>query len=194
MQRRAEQAAQTRERIVDAAVELFGQRGTQGTTMNEVARVADVSPGTVLNHFATPALLLEAVVARVMANIQLPDRSIFAGTKSLTARIGVLTGSMFAFYERTSDWFDLLGAELSENPVLARAEADFWRSIRRLYAEALAGTDHAVLAKTTTGLVHPATFGALRAAGLSVDEATAVVAGSITHLARTTHTHTKTFL
>jgi AcrR family transcriptional regulator len=194
MQRRAEQAARTRERIVDAAVELFTQRGTQGTTMNEVARVADVSPGTVLNHFATPALLLEAVVARVMANIQLPDRSIFAGTKSLTARIGVLTASMFAFYERTSDWFDLIGAELSENPVLARAEADFWRSMRRLYAEALAGTDDAVLAKTTTGLVHPATFGALRAAGLSVDEATAVVAGSITHLARTTHTHMKTFL
>jgi hypothetical protein len=91
---------------------------------------------------------------------------------------------MFAFYERTSRWFNLLGAELTEIPVLARAEADFRRSMQRLYAEALAGTDDMALAKTTAGLVHPATFGALRTAGLSLDEATAVVADSITHLAR----------
>jgi AcrR family transcriptional regulator len=184
MQRRAEQVAQTRERIVDAAVELFAQRGARATTMTEVARVADVSPATVTNHFATPDLLLEAVVARLMADIQVPDPSTFAGTRSLAARIRALTASMFAFYERTSCWFNLLGAELTEIPVLARAEADFRRSMQRLYAEALAGTDDLALAKTTAGLVHPATFGALRTAGLSLDEATAVVADSITHLAR----------
>jgi AcrR family transcriptional regulator len=184
MQRRAEQVAQTRERIVDAAVELFAQRGARATTMTEVARVADVSPATVTNHFATPDLLLEAVVARLMADIQIPDPSIFGGTRSLVARIRALTASMFAFYERTSRWFNLLGAELTETPVLARAEADFRRSMQRLYAEALAGTDDTVLAKTTAGLVHPATFGALRTAGLSLDEAIAVVADSITRLAR----------
>ena len=184
MQRRAGQVAQTRERIVDGAVELFAQRGARGTTMTEVARVADVSPATVTNHFATPELLLAAVVARLMADIQVPDPSIFAGAKSLAARVRVLTASMFAFYERTSRWFNLLGAELTEIPALARAEADFRRSMHRLYADALAGTDDTVLAKTTAGLVHPATFGALRAAGLSLDEATAAVADSITHLAR----------
>jgi AcrR family transcriptional regulator len=152
--------------------------------MTEVARAADVSPATVTNHFATPDLLLEAVVARLIVDIQVPDRSIFDGTKSLAARIRALTGSMFAFYERTSRWFNLLGTELTEVRVLARAEADFRRSMQRLYAEALSGTDDTVLAKTTAGLIHPATYGALRATGLSLDEATAVVADSLTHLAR----------
>jgi len=155
-----------------------------GGDRNEVARVADVSPATVIDHFATPDLLLEAVVAGLMADIRVPDRSVFAGTKSVAARIRVLTASMFAFYERTSRWFDLLGAELTEIPVLGRAEADFRRSMRRRYAEALAGTDDKVLAKTAAGLIHPATFAALRVAGLSLDEATAVVADSLARRAR----------
>ena len=60
-------------------------------------------------------------------------------------------------------------------PVLARAQAAFWDSIRQLYARALAGNDDDLLAKTTTGLLHPAMFGALKAAGMSVDEASMVV-------------------
>src|SRR5690242_6211020 len=107
MQRRAEQSAQTRARIVGAALEVFGERGARGTTMTEVARVADVSPATVANHFATPDLLLEAVVERLMAGIQVPDQSIFRGVTSLDGRLRSLTAAMFAFFERTQRWFDL---------------------------------------------------------------------------------------
>lgn len=187
MQRRAEQVAQTRERIIDVAMDLFARRGAQGTTMTEVARLADVSPATVTNHFATPDLLLEAVVHRLMADVEIPDLSIFAGARSLPARIRALTAAMYAFYERTQRWFDLLGAELTDVPALVRAQADFWRTVQGLYAEALVGTDDEGLVKATAGLVHPATFGALRAAGLSVQQASALVADSLTHLARRGH-------
>jgi hypothetical protein len=91
---------------------------------------------------------------------------------------------MYAFFDRTSYWFQLLGVELIEVPVLARAEATFWSSIRHLYEQALTGSDDEVLAKTTTGLLHPATFGALRGAGLTVDDATAIVSGLLIHQAR----------
>jgi AcrR family transcriptional regulator len=187
MERRAERVVQTRERIVDAAMDLFAQRGAHGTTMTEVARIADVAPATVTNHFATSDVLLEAVVERLMADLQVPDRSIFAGTRSLAARVRALTAAMYAFYERTQRWFNLLGAELTEVPALARAQADFWRTVQGLYAEALVGTDDEGLVKATAGLVHPATFGALRAAGLSVQQASALVAESLTHLARKGH-------
>ena len=183
MGRRAAQVAQTRARIVDAALEVFALAGARGTTMTEVARVADVSPATVTNHFATPDLLLEAVVERLRTRIRVPDRSIFTGSTSLDRRIRDLTAAMFGFFDRTQRWFDLLGTELTEVPVLARAQADYWRAVQSLYAEALAGTEDEVLAKTTAGLVHPATFNSLRAAGLSVREATDVVAGSICQLA-----------
>jgi AcrR family transcriptional regulator len=187
MQRRSEHVAQTRERILEAALELFSKRGAHATTMNEVARRADVSPTTVTNHFPTNESLIEAVVDRVLADIQVPDSTIFTGTRSLAGRVRVLTVAMFAFFERTVHWFELLGDELGEVPALARAEAAFWNSIRQLYELALAGSDDALLAKATAGLLHPATFGALKAAGMSVDEAAAVVADLLVHRTRGVH-------
>ena len=184
MERRAAQVAQTREQILSAALELFSERGAQGTTMNELARRADVSPTTVSNHFKTQELLIEAVVERIRADIRVPDSTIFVGARSVTARLRILTESMFAFYERTMHLFDLLGGELVEVPALARAQAAFWRSIHELYEQALAGSEDDLLAKTTAGLLQPATFGAFKAAGMSVDEAAAVVAGLLTHQAR----------
>jgi AcrR family transcriptional regulator len=184
MERRSRHVAQTRERILDAATELFGKRGAQATTMIEVARRADVSPTTVGNHFPTQESLIEAVVDRVLADIQVPESTIFAGVRSLSGRLQVLTRSMYAFFERTVHWFGLLGAELTVVPALARAEAAFWHSIRQLYEHALADSDDEVLAKTLAGLLHPATFGALRAAGMSADESAAVVADLLVHQAR----------
>jgi AcrR family transcriptional regulator len=184
MQRRSRHVAQTRERILDAALELFSRQGAQATTMNEVARRADVSPTTVSNHFATQDSLIEAVVSRVLDDIQVPDSTIFAGTRSMAGRLRVLTSSIYAFFERTLSWYELLGAELVEVPVLARAQAAFWDSIRQLYARALAGNDDDLLAKTTAGLLHPATFGALKAVGMTVDEAATVVGEMLARRAR----------
>jgi AcrR family transcriptional regulator len=184
MRGRAEQVTRTRERIVDAAAEVFAQRGARGTTMTEVARVADVATATVTNHFATPELLLQAVVDRLMAEIRIPDASIFTGCRSTSARLRALTAAMFAFYERSNRWFVLLGPEITDVPVLAKADTDFRRAVQGLYAQALAGVDDATVGKVVAGLVHPATYITLRQAGLSVDEATDVVADAITQQAR----------
>ena len=153
-------------------------------TMTEVADVADVATATVTNHFATPELLLRAIVEHVLAEIEIPDRSIFAGARSAPTRLRALTAAMFAFYERSNRWFELLGAEISEVPVLAKAEADFKHAVQGLYAEALDGVDDEAVGKTVAGLVHPATHTALRQAGLSVDEATEVVADALVHQVR----------
>lgn len=183
MERRSTQVAETRERILGAALELFSERGARGATMNELARRADVAPTTVSNHFKTQESLIEAVVERISADSRVPDSTIFVGTRSLTDRLSILTRSMFEFFDRTMHWFDLLGAELDEVPTLARAQAALWLSIHQLYEEALAGNEDDLLAKTTAGLLHPATFGALKAAGMSVDESAAVVADFLAHQA-----------
>lgn len=184
MQQRSEQVARTRERIIDAAVEVFTQRGARGTTMTEVARAADVATATVTNHFATPDLLLQAVVDRLMADIQMPDESIFAGTRSTPSRLRALTAAMFDFYERTNQWFALLGAEITGVPVLAQADADFRRAMQGLYAQALNDVADETVGKTVAGLVHPGTYFTLRQAGLSMQEATDVVADALSHQAR----------
>jgi AcrR family transcriptional regulator len=56
-------ARANRERILDAAEEVFG-RGGESASTEEVARLAGVGIGTVFRHFPTKAALLEAVLVR----------------------------------------------------------------------------------------------------------------------------------
>lgn len=59
-------AAPTRERILDAAVELFGRQGYSGTSVGEIEAAAGLVPrsGALYKHFASKRALLEAAVAR----------------------------------------------------------------------------------------------------------------------------------
>jgi AcrR family transcriptional regulator len=60
--RREERAMATRDRIVDAAVRLFLERGYVGTTVSAIAREAGVAPATVYQAFGTK----RAVLARAL--------------------------------------------------------------------------------------------------------------------------------
>ena len=58
--------APTRERILDAAVELFGRQGYSGTSVGEIEAAAGLAPrsGALYKHFASKRALLEAAVSR----------------------------------------------------------------------------------------------------------------------------------
>lgn len=60
--KRAETIEQTRERILGAARELLAQGGYHSTSLDQVARAADVARATVYYQFGSKAGLLEAVV------------------------------------------------------------------------------------------------------------------------------------
>lgn len=60
--RRAERAAQTRQRIVESARTLFDARGYAGTTMEAIAEQADVAVETVYSRFRTKTNLLDAIL------------------------------------------------------------------------------------------------------------------------------------
>lgn len=56
-----------RDRILAAAIELFGARGVDGTSMRDIAARAEVSPALVVHHFGSKQGLREAADAEVMA-------------------------------------------------------------------------------------------------------------------------------
>ena len=64
---RAAQAEQTRRRILDAALQLFVERGYAGTTVAAVARSAGVVPETVYLVCGAKRGLLEAVIGTAIA-------------------------------------------------------------------------------------------------------------------------------
>lgn len=64
--RREEQAEQTRERILDTAAELFGQRGYGSTSIAAIATAAGVAAETIYSHFGNKRTLLGDLVQRAV--------------------------------------------------------------------------------------------------------------------------------
>ncbi len=62
--RRDAQAIQTRERLIDAALAVFGEKGVAGATVKEIAAGAKVAPGLLYHYFADKEALLKAVFDR----------------------------------------------------------------------------------------------------------------------------------
>ncbi|WP_433440762.1 TetR family transcriptional regulator [Nonomuraea sp. CA-141351] len=75
-------AAETRERLLQAAAEVFAQRGYDGTRVADIAAAAGVSNGALYAHFGSKADLLVAALEahgrRMLANLFAadPDRSV----------------------------------------------------------------------------------------------------------------------
>lgn len=70
--RRKEEAQETRERILDAAIDVFHKRGVSRPSLTEVAELAGVTRGAVYGHFQNKADLFSALADRV----KLPDESL----------------------------------------------------------------------------------------------------------------------
>jgi AcrR family transcriptional regulator len=63
----------TRERVIDAALELMDAEGVEAITMRRVAREVGVEAMSLYNHVADKEDLLDGVCARVMADFRFPD-------------------------------------------------------------------------------------------------------------------------
>jgi AcrR family transcriptional regulator len=192
--KREASSAATRQRVRKAALELYIERGITSTTIQAVAERADVARGTVVNHFGTAEQLLEAVLDEVTADLRYPDEHIFEGIHDPAERIRRYVRELFRFFERSESVWPAFSSEL-ELPALKRRELEFYVVLGRLYAAgfgALAGDR--IVAASARAFVNYGPLHDLRAAGLSLDEASEVVAEALVALAegrRTAHTNTE---
>jgi AcrR family transcriptional regulator len=94
--KRAEDEAQTRARIAQAAMELHGSVGPAFTTISAVADRAGVRRATVYRHFADETALFAACSSRWLSQNPLPDidglRGIGDGDRRLAAALDLLYG------------------------------------------------------------------------------------------------------
>src|SRR5260370_33334138 len=82
MERRAEASAQTRRRIVDAAIALHAEKGVLGTSWADIARRADVAVGTVYRYFPTHDQLVPACTSENARRTRPPSPAMLAGVTS----------------------------------------------------------------------------------------------------------------
>ncbi|RTE03580.1 TetR/AcrR family transcriptional regulator [Paenibacillus whitsoniae] len=59
-------------KIVQAAVEIFSEKGFAGSSTSEIAQKAGVAEGTIFRHYKTKKKLLLSIVAPIMAKLVAP--------------------------------------------------------------------------------------------------------------------------
>ena len=118
MTRRAAANAETRRRIVDAAIALHAQKGVLGTSWPDIAKRADVALGTVYRHFPSLDQLVPACTSENALRTKPPGPSILVGLTRPQERIGQFVQELFAFYGRTAPWTPRAGIDRHEIPVL----------------------------------------------------------------------------
>jgi AcrR family transcriptional regulator len=170
--RRAAPKADTRDRIVAAALAIYRDRGLAGASNLAIASVADVAPATVRNHFPDPDDLARAVFEALLVELRVPTPAIFDGARDLRERISVLAGDLAAFYERSEPWWRAYERE----PELIRAWSggvdQYYADIEGLMRAALGElADDEPSMAVVASVIGPPTFFALRARGLSSAEA-----------------------
>ncbi len=117
-----EQALETRERILDAAVDVFYEYGVARPSLTEVAKRAGVTRGAVYGHFENKADLFSALCDRV----RLPTEAICeadpANCKS--DPLGELREACIFFYQQASQneqWSRILGVVLHRCEIVAES-------------------------------------------------------------------------
>lgn len=98
MKRRAERQAETRRRIVEAAVELHTTIGPARTTVSAIAGSAGVQRHTVYAHFPDEAALFEACSGHYMARNPPPDPAGWAAVKEPWERLGRALADLYGWY------------------------------------------------------------------------------------------------
>src|SRR5215210_2417442 len=117
LKKRADDMAETRRRITEAAIELHGTVGPSRTTMSAVAERAGVERRTLYRHFPTEADLFAACSADYFTANPWPDLSSWRAIRDPQERLERALDELYAYYERTEPMFSnvLRDAELVES-------------------------------------------------------------------------------
>ena len=128
-------ARRNRERLLAAALTAFTERGSDDTSLEEIARRAGVGIGTLYRHFPTRQALLAAVyrdqVDALCAAARLPQASPGA---ALTAFLRDLT--QFGLTKRSLTGELLAGPEGTEVAVFSACRAEITETAARLLSQA----------------------------------------------------------
>lgn len=124
MGRRAQAAAATRRRIVDATVELHGERGPAQATIAEIAERAGVSRVTVYRHFPDDVALFGACSAAWASQQQEPDPAAWAAVDDLGDRLRTGLADLYRYYRDGEQMLTGVHRDREQLPAPIRSHLD----------------------------------------------------------------------
>ena len=171
--------AEFRQRILDATLNLHGQKGIFGTSWKDIASAADVSVGTVYKHFPTLAELVPACGALLMERLNPPQPDqigeILGNARTPAERLLRVATEMFNFYHRGGPHLE---SDLRERELPAMREwEDYLRSmVTDFIREALKDTNYDdALIQRISFLLDLPTYNAMRIRGIAPATAAEIV-------------------
>jgi AcrR family transcriptional regulator len=188
LERRAETAAETRRRLVDATFALHAEQGIHATTMSHIAERAGVSVGTVYHHFPTYQDAVAACAQHVDESLPLPAADIFAGLTSMDARVRRLAQAIFGFYQRLPEYERVRAERWGMPPIEAYAAREDDNRLALTRDALRPFRVGARVLQVCSALLDVAVYGALTRAGMTpgeaADEVSAVILARLTTPAR----------
>jgi AcrR family transcriptional regulator len=117
--RRAVQQEETRERIVDATIELHRTIGPTATTVSEIAKRAGVGRVTVYRHFPDEPTLSRACSGKYLTANPLPEPERWSEIADPTDRLRTALRETYAYHRANEAMFEHVLADARDHPVLA---------------------------------------------------------------------------
>ena len=110
--RREREKAQRRDEILQAAREVFFERGIHHATVDEVAQQAEVSKGTVYLYFDTKETILAHLLLEGLERLVADLENAFGPNEPLHApdRIRRLASAYYSFFQEYPSYFHLMSA------------------------------------------------------------------------------------
>lgn len=136
MRKRAEDVAETRRRIVDAAVRLHGTVGPGRTTIAGIAAEAEVTRLTVYRHFPDDEALFAACSAEWLGRQALPDPQRWQQIADPAERLRTGLADIYRFYRDGQELLRLVERDREDMPESQRRDlADQDREFRDVLLE-----------------------------------------------------------
>jgi AcrR family transcriptional regulator len=124
---RAESQAETRQRIVEAAVALHEKLGPAHTPMSAIAERAGVTRLTLYRHFPDEAAIFGACTAHWSARHPFPAAALWDAIKDPAARVAAALAAYYDYYAGTRRMWSVayrdVGMVKPIQPVLAQVDA-----------------------------------------------------------------------
>jgi AcrR family transcriptional regulator len=122
MRKRADDRQKTRERILQATMQLHDEQGVAPTTFADIAKRAGLGQATLYRHFPTLGDLVQACGGHVWQEMQPPTpdgaAAVFEGLGTLDERLEKLVEEIDAFYRRGALRLHLAGRDRDLIPAL----------------------------------------------------------------------------
>jgi AcrR family transcriptional regulator len=137
--RRAEQEAETRQRIVEAMVALHREVGPARTTISAIAERAGVERLTVYRHFPDERSMFQACTTHYAMEVPGPDPASWTGVAEPAERLRAALLAFYDYYRRAEDMLVHAVRDMPQLPALAEVLAPRRRFVQEVRKDLQAG-------------------------------------------------------